>query len=435
MPGRGFDSWAPWKWALVLVIALHLLSTSGTWWITDHGETLAAAHQFLTSGKLDLQGLGPGWEEWSRIAATRHSTTTRFLPLAILSLAPFLLIDHAFGWRNPEELRFVHLQGHFFVGLALLMVGRFVARATASSSSAALCVLLAGFNWPVWMIARRLGPEPILLALLAAFVTGGSKTRIAVLVLLPWTHATGPLIGLGAILWVGVEAGFESRPPLARLAASWVFGVASLALLWNLPVHGHLLLGGYDRFASNRAFDIRNPLIGLVSLMAPMLLWVFPLWWLSFKSSLRIACQIMALWVPLVALLALLSHPELLPDGDPQRRLAPLVAASLAVCLSQMNFPGRTTFVTLSMLALVSGIFGLASDFVAITKTPLGVFSGPHLLFLRLAFEEGRPWVAGSAVALLTFTALFAASKTLRLLVRPEPAVGSNDVPRPESKL
>lgn len=427
-------SWAPWKWALLLILSLHLISTAGTWWITDHGETLAAAHQFVTNGRLDLQGLGPGWEEWSKIAEGRNSTATRFLPLAILSLTPFLMIDHAFGWRDLQELRFVHLQGHFFVGVALLMAGRFVARSTGSASSAALCILLAGLNWPVWMIARRVGPEPILLALTAAFVGGGPRTRMVVLVLLPWTHATGPLIGIGAILWLAVQTGFKARLALAKLSASWAFGVASMALLWNLPVHGHLLLGGYDRFASNRAFDLQNPLIGLVSIMAPLLLWVFPLWWLSFRSSPRTVAQLTALWIPLVGFLALLFHPELLPNGDPQRRLAPLVAGSFAICLAQMTFPGRTPSIALCILALISGVFGLASDFVAFTQTPLGVFSGPHLLFLRMAFEEGKPGLAGSAAALLTFTAVFAASKTLRVLVGPEPAVGSNDVPRPESK-
>nr|MBP9945876.1 hypothetical protein [Vicinamibacteria bacterium] len=189
-----------WLWSIVLVLALHLLSTAGTWWITDHGEILAVAAGFLEHGRLDLKDLGPGWEDWERIVAARPTADTRFLPLSILSLTPFLLIDHALGLRAPGAIKVVHLQGHFFVALALVIAGRFISR-IAGTRAAALGVLLLGLNWPVWMIARRLGPEPLLLALVAGFMSGGALARFFCLALLPWVHASGPLLAVGALAW------------------------------------------------------------------------------------------------------------------------------------------------------------------------------------------------------------------------------------------
>jgi hypothetical protein len=418
---------------MALVLALHLFSTSGTWWTTDHGEILAVAHNVVSTGRFDVQDLGPGWEEWTRIASARHDTRTRFLPVSVLSLVPFLLLDHAFGRRALDDLRFVHLQGHIFVGVALWLAGRFVMRATRSSSAAALCVLLAGFNWPVWMIARRIGPEPVLLALLVIFITQGTFSRAIVLIVLPWTHATGPLLALGAMLWLISDLQTLRGAAATRLLPAFLLGPLTVALFWNLPVHGHLFLGGYDRFASGRDFGLRNPLVGLASLLAPLALWVLPLWWLVLRSPLRSSVSIVGLWAPLSLFLGLLSHPELLPSPEPERRTAPLIVASIAACLVRTGSFSRASALGLFFLALISGVVGLSSDFVAVTNTPLGLFSGPHLFFLRLAFEEGRPWPAAGASAILLATAAFAASRTFKEGPGPAGAVGSNGVSPPES--
>lgn len=424
MPDRGFDSWAPWKWALLLVIALHLLSTSGTWWITDHGEILAVAHQFVSGEGLDLENLGPAWQSWAKTVEIRESAATRFLPLSILALVPFLLIDHAFGWRDPQQLHFVHLQGHFFTGLSLFLAGRFVARA-AASSSASLCVLLAGLSWPVWMISRRLGPEPVLLLLVTALLTEGPRVRFVCLVLLPWVHASAPLLSLGAILCLAINQG--TGRTLRQAALPFLLGSLSVAFLWNLPVHGHAVLGGYDAFRGDRFFTLRNPLVGTITLVGQVLAFTLPLVYLTWRGGRLVAMNAAALALPAALFFGAFSSAE------PERRMAPLVAAWAVVSTSRMLPLMPLTAFALALASLASGIFGLSSDFVASVRTPLGLFSGPHLLFLRLAFEEGRELFAGAAVASLIAAAAFAASRTLSPMLPPEKAVGPNGISRPES--
>jgi len=420
-----------WRWSIALVLALHLLSTAGTWWITDHGEILAVASRFLEHGRLDLQDLGPGWEDWERIVATRHNAKTRFLPLSILSLTPFLLIDHALGLRAPGELLVVHLQGHFFVGLALLLAGRFIAK-SAGDGMASLAVLLLGLNWPVWMIARRLGPEPVLLFLMAAFVFGGMRTRLLCLLILPWLHATGPLLGLCALTWLSVALSTKRLRSLAIAACSWAAGVASLIVFWNLPVHGRALLGGYGAYATEQAFGLRNPLIGLVSLTLPLLLWTAPLWLLALRAPKRSLEQTLALWVPALSFFALLAHPSLLPSAEPERRLAALLAATTMLVMASLNPVSGGAAAGLSLAALGSGLIGLSRDFVTLVETPLGVYAGPHLLFIRMAFQEGHPWFAAAGVGLLVAVAVVAARRVSGLLAEPTPGVGSNHGPGPE---
>jgi hypothetical protein len=277
------------------------------------------------------------------------------------------------------------------------------------------------------MISRRLGPEPILLALLTWFVTGGTAARVAVLFILPWTHATGPLLGAGALLWLFVDERSLRGVSIRKCLPAFLLGVLTLAFFWNLPTQGHPFLGGYDRFASSRGFDLRNPFVGMASLLAPLALWILPQWWLVLRSSPRAAARIVGLWFPLVVFLGLLPNPE----GE--RRTAPLVVASIAACLAQRGLLAKVPVPGLCLIALVSGLHGLGSDFAAFTQTPLGLFSGPHLLFLKLAFEEGQPWIAGAAIAFLLAAATLAASRTLRLMAASERPVGSNGGPPPES--
>lgn len=410
MTGKSSRAATSWGWSLALVLALHLLSTAGAWWITDHGEILAVADRFLATGHLNLHNLGPGWEDWTRIVAARDSTETRFQPLSILLLTPFLAIDRLLGWRDPHSFRFVHLEGHFFVGLGLVLVGRFIARLSGSAAVTALSILLLGLNWPVWMIARRLGPEPVLFALLALFATGGTRSQFWSLILLPWVHASGPLLGLGALLWQAVARGGGNDPPTRISALGLILGCSSLALFWNVPVHGHILMGGYAAFASDRFFDARNPLRGAMAALGPMVAWTLPLWFLAVKGGRRVIFETLALWLPIVAFLSLSSNPE------PERRLAPCLSAWVVVILARMRplRPGAAT--ALGALALASGVVGLSGDFVDTVATPLGVFSGPILFLLHLAFGTGQPLLAGSIALALLSVACIAGSRTLDLL-------------------
>ncbi len=400
-----------WLWPVVFVTALHLLSTAGAWWITDHGEILAVADRFLATGHLDLQDLGPGWENWTRIVAARGSDRTRFLPLSILLLTPFLALDHLAGWREPSSFRFVHLQGHFFVGLGLVLVGRFIARVGGNSSTTALSVLLLGLNWPVWMIARRLGPEPVLFALLAGFATGGARARLLSLLLLPWVHASGSLLGLGALLWLVAGEGSLKTRAVAWAGLGWTLGAASVGLLWNLPVHGHFILGGYNEYATDGFFTLRNPLIGALSLLGTLIAWTLPLAYLAFRERKRIAHPSLALWLPAVAFFGLFS------TSDPERRLAPVLAIWTITVLARTSPLAPPRALGLALLSLASGVLGLSRDFVDVVPTPLGVFSGPFLLFLRLAFLEGRPVLSGSLALLLLMAIVFAGSRTVRCLL------------------
>ena len=54
MRAPGSDSVPVWAWPVLLVTALHLLTTSGGWWVTDHGEILAVADHI----GLDRRGMG-----------------------------------------------------------------------------------------------------------------------------------------------------------------------------------------------------------------------------------------------------------------------------------------------------------------------------------------------------------------------------------------
>ena len=416
-----------WLNALALVLALHLLTTAGTWWITDHGETLASAHQFLWAGRLDLRDLGPGWETWDRITAARRSTASRFPPLTSLSLVPFLLVDHALGWRTPEALRFVHLQGHFFVGLSLLLAGRFIARTSGRASTAALAVMLLGLNWPVWMIARRLGPEPILLALLTAFVTGGKRSRLVSMLLLPWVHASGPLLALGALCWLAMEERGTQDASFRLAALGFVAGSLSVAFLWNLPVHGHVLLGGYSSFQNDPFFSLRNPIVGALGMVLPMIAWNVSLAGLTIRGGTRALTQTIALFLPVIVFFGLFSSPE------PERRLAPLILPWGILVMARMFPPSPPVSMGLCATALASGVLGLSRDFVAMVGTPIGVFSGPHLLLLRLAFVEGHPKVAGGWLLLLLTLAFVAGSRALGLITASAAAVGPNRVAGPES--
>lgn len=428
MSMRRLDSIAPWWWPVVFVTSLHCLTTSGGWWITDHGEILAVAHRFLATGHMDLRDLGPGWEDWTQIAAARGSTGTRFLPGSILSLTPFLALDHLFGWRDPTSFRFVHLQGHVFVSLGLALAGRFVARSSGRAAAAVLSILLLGLNWPVWMIARRLGPEPVLFALLALFATGGPRRKFLGQLLLPWIHASGPLLGLAALLALRVETGSSRRREIRASGLGFVLGAASVALFWNLRVHGHAVMGGYDEYRTDSFFTLRNPFEGLTTVVGPMLWWALPLWLVSLKAG-RFGLRLLALWFIPVVFFSVFSNPE------PERRLAPL----LAVCTITMMplvapLQSRLAF-ALASLSLVSGAAGLSRDFVDVVDTPFGVFSGPRLMFVRLAFAQTRPGLAAVGILLTVGMVFLSGKRSLDQLVGSEvPVVDSSRSLTPECR-
>jgi len=82
--------------------------------------------------------------------------------------------------------------------------------------------------------------------------------------------------------------------------------------------------------------------------------------------------------------------------------------------------PGRA--IALFGLSLASGVVGLSSDFVDTVTTPLGLFSGPLLLFVRLAFVKAQPGPAAASVLFLFSIVVLAGSRTLAQILRPQGA-------------
>ena len=275
------------------------------------------------------------------------------------------------------------------------------------------------------MIARRLGPEPLLLALVAGFMSGGALARFFCLALLPWVHASGPLLAVGALAWLVVREGSIDARAL-RPAAGCILGVLSLALLWNLPVHGHLVLGGYDQYASDRFFTPRHPVVGVAGFAGALLAWTLPLAWLTARGGKRVTIETLALFLPAVVFFGVFSSPE------PARRLAPLVAGWVILLMTRAAPVSARTAGALSLVSLASTVIGLSRDFVTLVETPVGVYAGPHLLFMRMAFLDGHPWFAAGSVALLVGTAVVAARRVFGLLAEPTWGVGSNHAPGPE---
>jgi hypothetical protein len=159
--------------------------------------------------------------------------------------------------------------------------------------------------------------------------------------------------------------------------------------------------------------------MGVLSVLTPIVGWTFPLWWLAAFGGRSAAFQTLALWILPVGLLGLLSHPSLLANPEPERRLAPLLAAWTVAVISQAPPVKPNRALGLATLALASGVFGLSRDFVDAVPTPLGVYSGPFLLLVRLAFLDHQPLMASSLLILLLAAAWVTGTRALTCLLNP----------------
>jgi hypothetical protein len=183
-------------------------------------------------------------------------------------------------------------------------------------------------------------------------------------------------------------------------------------------VHGHILLGGYGDYTGDRFFALRNPLVGLLTVLGPMVGWTLPLWSVAVRAGRRGLAETLALWLPAVAFLATFSNPE------PERRLAPLIAAWTVALVTRAAPSGPGERLTLSALCVASGLIGLSSDFVDTVSTPLGLYSGPRLELVRLSFAKGQPGLATAIVVFLASTIVLAGSRTLGQMLRGPARVG-----------
>jgi hypothetical protein len=432
-----------WRWALVVVASVHLLTTAGMWWITDHGEMLYASNRLLTKGTMDLWQPGERWSHFLRWTQPKDGKPlrSRFGPIPSLTLLPLLALDKAIGWGEPDQFgRLVHLHGHLFVLLGLFLVGRSVLWLGASEQAAAAAVLLTGLSWPAWMVARRLGPEPIHFFLIAVFVAAETRpsgpARIAQALscaLLPWTHVTGVVWCTGLVLatLLGAEGPFLSRVRRAVPALGGsLLGLATFFFFWNHLYHGDWYSGGYTQLLT-ASYTRLNPLDWLryyslcFALELPLLvgLGLYGLWRTRREA---VPGRALAFTLTSVALAYTLVAPftgaPFLWYSDPSRRLAFLLPCWGVVLGATWDHLGlrRNVAVCVLGLALPLGLYSLVQE-GGLYITSYGIFYYPEILWLVLLGEK-RFLVAFLGIALLLCVAVVSALKTLRLF--PEPARG-----------
>jgi hypothetical protein len=247
--------------------ALHLLTTAGAWSVTDHGEQLLVAERLLTRHTFDLWDPGDPplrrYGEFAQMGDPTRAVRSRFLPGPSLTFLPLLWLDREIGWGEPTQFgRLVHLQGEIFVLAGLGIIGWALRRSRVSQGGTALVVALTGLAWPTWLIARRVGPEPILFALVALFfatlLCGGSRAaaplQAACCALLPWTHPTGPMIAVALVLGVALDQAVRRGlsgvlPAVLPPLVGTLVGSLTVLVFWNHLYEGSWLHGGYAAYA------------------------------------------------------------------------------------------------------------------------------------------------------------------------------------------
>jgi hypothetical protein len=331
------------RWLLALVVAgsVHLLTTSGNWAILDHGEILYTARHLLHHGTFDLAPAGVPRLKFMPTVAARpgYPVRSRFLPIPTLTLVPLLFVDERLGWADDRAFgHVVHLQGHAFVLAGLALLGLAVRRRGGGDSAAAAAVLLGGLAWPVWLVSRRVGPEPVLIFLVCAYMLGeatpstrGSRIlRTAVCLLLPWTHATGPQLSVALILASSLRIVSQGGPrpgrwrELAPMAAATLVGTATMVYFWNYRLFGNWSRGGYAITDPAQSFGVHGILPGVfehVTALALLMPVTLPLAFVGLWRAGRGAAA--AFWpaaVTVTAVLILMFATFYSPE--PPRRLA-----------------------------------------------------------------------------------------------------------------
>jgi hypothetical protein len=437
-----------WTWSLALVASVYLLTMTGAWTVTDHGELLYMAGRMLSRGTLDLWDPGeppPTFLSWPRPPGG-GPIRSRFVPVPSLTLLPLLWLDRAFGWGERDQFgRLVHLQGHVFVLSGLALLGVSLRRLGASPQATAVAIVLTGLCWPVWMVGRRLGPEPILVFLVSVFLAASNvpslRARLlqgGVCLCLPWTHGTGSVVSAGLVLAACLQGCGETtlRARAVRAARSeWplvlgsVLGIASFVFFWNHLYHGHWLTGGYAQYAGD-LYQRQSPLLwarkyaSCIALGLPLLL--VPAW-LGRRAAGPHSARVTALTLTVVTLLFTLITP--FSYSEPARRIALLVPAwglVLGMTWDRLHPPPVFAQV-LTGLALVLGLFWFLNEEGGYYFTSRGIFYFPVVLWLSL-LNEGRPWAALLPVgALLALLALAWARTWALLRGAPAPLTPSPD--------
>lgn len=444
--GRGAGA-GGWLWALVLVASIHLLTTPGTWFVTDQAEYLFAANRLVTRRTLDLSEPGEtrvGSLPWLE-GRPGQPIRSRLLPGTAVALVPLVLLDRLLGCADPLGCgALVNLEGHVFVLSGLGLLGWAVRRSGGSTRAAAMAVALTGMAWPVWLVSGRGGPEPILVFLLSAFLLAGTvdgtspgpSRREAVLLkccvcgLLPWVHPTGSVLDLalvGAALldalatWRQGASGREALRPAWHLAWASAAGILSVVWLWNHLYHGNWWAGGYGQFEPGKYLGALPPLVGLsihardLLLQAPVLALLVIL---GVRAAGRPWPQGFAAPALLTAGLLILFSTFYTPE--PARRFAVVFPAWGLLAGRTWDRSGWDGFSAQGALA-VAGLVGF-QWFMTVEgryyQGPGGLFY-PNVLWVKLAIEGSPGWKSGGCAGLLLGTAVLASAKVGRLLGEP----------------
>jgi len=401
---------ARWPWALAFVGALHLLTTAGTWLVSDHAELLFMSRQLVTRGTLTLAPPGQRVADLPWIVPAREGPTrSRLFPGTAVAMAPLVALDRLMGWDDPRDFgRAAHLGGHLYLLGALAFLGAAVRASGASPQAAAVAVVLAGTAWPLWQISRHGGAEPVVAFLLAVFLWGHVRTsrRVEALAcsLLPWVHPTGcllaPMLALSEIVETGGGEAASEAPRrrvarAARLLVISLLSIAALILIWNGLYHGNWWGGGYANqgadqgFFASRAWPVLTQYLRDGLLLGPLpLIFAFIGALARGRGGWREIVTPAALLAAYLALFAVFSTPT---GQEPARRLSVVYLAFALVAgrtWDRLSLRGVVPLGIVLMSSAIGAYWFLLRE-SNYYRRPDGGYD-PLVLWLTLA-REGRP--------------------------------------------
>jgi hypothetical protein len=412
---------------VLFVLCLHLLTTEGTWNVSDQAEMIYTARRLWTAHSFDFAPVGesvPGMR-WLQ-GQPGQPLRPRLFPGTPLALLPFVALDHALELDRDADLGFfVHLSGHLFLAAALLLLGTTLRREGASQRAVIAAILVVGTAWPMWQISRRGGAEPLLALLSAGFLLARSQRSFAgqlcVTLSLPWCHPTGSL--LAPVLALSEQ----HRGRALILLGTALSATLSVFVLWNWLYHGNLFGGGYALYGARRAIVTMNPLEVAAGYLHASLLFAPVLFLLALagalqggRASLRVFALPLALLVLQLTLFSLYTTPTAV---EPARRLAVVwLVLAYAVGRSFDALPlTRLAAFSLVALSMLNGLYWyrvIEAEFYPWYDV-LGVPWAWEPLVLWITWSmEGHPfWHSLLPVVLLSAACGCAAVQTCRAFV------------------
>lgn len=417
-----------------LVLCLHLLTTQGTWNVSDQAEMIFTARRLLTAGSFDFAPAGQGVPgmRWLQVQPGQP-LRPRLFPGTPIALLPFVALDHALGLDRTEDLGFfVHIAAHLFLAGALLLLGRTLRREGASDRAAIAAILITGTLWPLWQISRRGGAEPLLALLLAGFLAAASAGRFlpraAIAAALPWCHPTGsilaPLLALSDVVMPGFfEKDAAGARPRVRQALILLGCAASGTLgglvIWNGLYHGNLWGGGYALYGASRALMKLDPVEVATYYMKMSLLFAPALLLLAVGGALQAGpagLRVLALPAALLASFLVVFSLYTTPTAvEPARRLSVVWLAfgfALGRTFDRLALSG-TAGLGLVAVSMLNGVYWYRLTDADYYPWHDGGWE-PLVLWITLALQ-GRPfWWSAVPMAVLSALGSYSAVRSVR---------------------